>query len=128
MAWYVDTSAFLKLVKDEKESQPLKTWCANDPQLVSSQLLLLEARRACQRLEVSEEDLFSAIDIITLMIPNMSTYQKAAEIRPLSLRSLDALHVATAFEVGSELEGIVTYDQRMAEAARINGLVFISPN
>jgi predicted nucleic acid-binding protein len=52
---------------------------------------------------------------------------RAALLDPATLRSLDALHLATALEVGEELSGIVTYDSRMAEAARSFDLTVLAP-
>lgn len=50
----------------------------------------------------------------------------AAALKPEHLRTLDAIHVATALDFG-DLEGVVTYDRRMAEAARANGLTVLAP-
>jgi predicted nucleic acid-binding protein len=55
------------------------------------------------------------------------TYERAARLGPDGLRSLDALHLACALELGDELEGIVTYDDRLAEAAKSNGIEVIAP-
>ena len=51
----------------------------------------------------------------------------AAQLRPVGLRTLDAIHVASALALGSELEAFVTYDDRMAEAARAIGLPVVRP-
>ena len=51
----------------------------------------------------------------------------AAVLDPRVLRSLDAVHLAAAERIGTELEGVVTYDQRMAEAATLLGLVVFAP-
>ncbi len=55
------------------------------------------------------------------------TFAAAVETEPSSLRSLDALHLASALEFGGELEGIVAYDEWLAESAQANGIAAISP-
>ena len=53
---------------------------------------------------------------------------RAALLEPATVRSLDALHLATAIEVGDALDAVITYDARMAEAARSLGLVVTAPS
>mgnify|MGYP002084621353 FL=1 len=55
------------------------------------------------------------------------TFQRAGELDPAVLRSLDALHLASALGLGDDLEGVVTYDVRMAEAAKALGLTVVAP-
>jgi len=52
---------------------------------------------------------------------------RAAELDPSTLRSLDAIHLATALEAGDELTAVVTYDARMSEAAEQLGLRVLAP-
>jgi predicted nucleic acid-binding protein len=52
---------------------------------------------------------------------------RAALLEPAAVRSLDALHLATAIEVGDALDAVITYDARMAEAARSHGLAVTAP-
>ena len=54
-------------------------------------------------------------------------FERAATLDPDALRSLDAIHLASAMELGDELDEIVTYDARLAEAARSYGIAVISP-
>ena len=56
-----------------------------------------------------------------------STFERAAEIAPDLLRSLDAVHLAAALELGDSLEGLITYDERLAAAAALHGIAVISP-
>jgi len=51
----------------------------------------------------------------------------AAELEPATLRSLDAIHVATAMSLGADLGGILTYDGRMQDAAQAVGLAVVAP-
>lgn len=132
MAWYVDTSAFLKLVVAEERSEPMRSW-ANDEEaragaLWSSDLLRTEAVRAARR--VSEEALEAArerLDRMGLITLTTSTYGYAGELEPAVLRSLDALHLAAALSMGDDLDGIVTYDEKMTVAARALGLATTAP-
>jgi predicted nucleic acid-binding protein len=64
------------------------------------------------------------VDLVEL---NESIRTRAAMLEPRSLRSLDAIHIATALDLMSDLEGVVTYDSRQAEAARAVTLVVFSP-
>jgi predicted nucleic acid-binding protein len=54
--------------------------------------------------------------------------REAGMLRPGELRSLDAIHLATALQFGDELRHIVTYDDRLAEAARTHGMRVQSPS
>ena len=54
-------------------------------------------------------------------------FEQAGLLNPPALRSLDAIHLATALDLGHDLEGIVTYDTRLAEAAVHNGVTVVSP-
>ncbi len=56
-----------------------------------------------------------------------AVYERAGRLEADLLRSLDALHLAAAMELGDELDGIVTYDERLAKAAEANGIAAISP-
>jgi predicted nucleic acid-binding protein len=63
----------------------------------------------------------------TLFNLTAATFERAATLDPEELRSLDALHLAAALELGDELDGIVTYDHRMAAAASLYGVAVQSP-
>jgi uncharacterized protein len=64
---------------------------------------------------------------VTLIEVTVRTFEQAARLDPTVLRSLDALHLATALDLGDDLDGLVTYDDRLAEAARLNGVPVIAP-
>ncbi len=127
MVWYLDTSAFLKLMVVEDESEAMRAWFASHRPCWSSQLLRTEAHRAAMRLEIDESTLSEALDSVTLVLPSVTTFLSAAKLAPPALRSLDALHLATALELGDDLEGLVTYDARMAEGARNAPTQVITP-
>jgi len=130
MAYYLDTSAAVKLVVAESGSRALGTWAAaNADAVVSSDLLRTELLRATRR--AAPEQMVRAravLDSVTLLTLPAETFERATELEPHQLRSLDALHLAAALELGDELDGIVTYDDRLAEAAALHGVAVIAPS
>jgi predicted nucleic acid-binding protein len=124
---YVDTSAFLKLLVREKHSATLRE-ALTGASLWSSTLLDVEAHRSARRLGVAADDVASALDKVALLAPTASTFASARDIGPTTLRTLDALHLATALELGDELEAVVTYDDRLADGCRTVDLAVLSPN
>lgn len=127
MVWYLETSAFLKLVVDEEHSPAMRRWFTDHPPCWSSQLLVTEALRAAVRLGIDPELVGQALDTVSLILPTASTFLAAATIDPPTLRSLDAVHLATALELGSDLLGVVTYDDRLLEGAAAASLSAVSP-
>ncbi len=127
MAWYLDTSAFLKLLVEELDSAAMREWAVIHDSLWSSQLLRTEALRAASRLDISNDDVEIALESVSLIAPSVATFYTAGHLAPHSLRSLDALHLATALEMGNDLEGIVTYDERLITASRDSLLAVVSP-
>ena len=127
MAWYLDTSAFLKLLAEENDSAAMREWAVLHDSLWSSQLLRTEAVRAASHLGISDDDVETALESVSLILPSVATFYTAGHLAPHSLRSLDALHLATALEMGDDLEGIVAYDERLITASRDASLVVVSP-
>jgi uncharacterized protein len=127
--FYVDTSAAVKLVVAEHGSRPLERWASvHDENLVSSDLLRTELLRAVRRGAPRRMERARAVlDALTIVTLPTSTFERAAEIEPVRLRSLDSLHLAAALELGDELDGIVTFDDRLADAARSYGVNVVSP-
>lgn len=127
MPWYLDTSAFLKLVVAEKESPAMQEWLVRNHPMWSSQLLRSEALRAGARLGIDEESVEHALGTVSLILPATSTFWTAGKLAPPTFRTLDSLHLATALELGDELDGIVTYDARMTDAARALSIRTVAP-
>lgn len=127
MAFYLDTSAFLKLLVTEAESPAMRAWFTTDHSCWSSQILVTEALRAGQRLGLDLDAVNQALDAVSLVLPSATTFHSAGTVLPLALRSLDALHVASAMELGRDLEAVVAYDGRLIESARAAGLAVVSP-
>ena len=127
MRWYLDTSAAIKLLVDERDSADLAEYVdAAQQELVSALLLETELRRAVYRHELLTQEAVSAF-LATLTLYDMppSLYMEAGLIGGPNLRSLDALHVCAALRCGAS--AILTYDKRMGQAAAAVGLPVISP-
>ena len=129
MAFYADTSALVKLVAAEQETQALQAWQhQNRPDLVSGDLARTELLRAARRLTPDHvhvaREVLAAVRLLRI---GERVFGQAAMLDPPSLRSLDAIHLASALDLGPDLEGIVTYDRRLADAAALNALRVVSP-
>lgn len=129
MAHYLDTSALVKLVIDETETRALRSWLVSEsPTAVSSELARTELLRAVRRSDPTRTVLARhVLDALILITPSQQTFDAAGLLEPAVLRSLDALHLASALELADDLDGIVTYDDRMADAARNLGIAVLSP-
>lgn len=127
-AVYLDTSAAVKLVVREVESAALSAWVRDRTVLASSALLRTELVRAVRRGEPGAIDQARAtIARFNLHALDTEILDTAGRLDPVGLRSLDAIHLATALRLADGLEAIVTYDRSMIEAARSFGLPVASP-
>lgn len=128
MATYLDSSAIVKLAVQEPESAALRRYLRRRRPLVSSALARTEVLRAL--LPVGEEAIArgrSVLARLDLVRVNDRVLSAAGTLLPMEIRSLDAIHLATARQLGSALAPIVSYDDRMAEAARQLGHRVSSP-
>ena len=129
MAYYVDTTAFVKLVVSEPESRALRTWVKRHrADGFASELLRVEALRSARR--HSPEALHvarAALDSVTLLAVTADICERAATLDPQILRSLDAVHLATALSAGDSLQGVLTYDERLVAACAMHGVPTLSP-
>lgn len=124
---YLDSSAFVKTIIREPESERLLAWLVDWPERVSCALLRTEAVRALRAAGESAIDRARAIlATIPLVRLDDRLLDAAAELRP-RLRSLDAIHIAAAQSLGVELGMVVTYDVRMKHAAEELGLPVAAP-
>ncbi len=125
-----DSSALTKLVVRESESAPLRTWLAarDDVAWAASSLTRVEVVRAVARARAAAvpaaRRLLAGMDLVPLGPDILET---AADLGPASLRSLDALHLATALSLGPALDAFVVYDERLAQAATGVGLPVVAP-
>ena len=67
------------------------------------------------------------LDALTLVDVTAAVFEVVGRLDPVGLRSLDAVHLATALDLGDDLEGLVTYDDRLADAATANGVPVVAP-
>jgi predicted nucleic acid-binding protein len=125
---YADTSALAKLLIAEAETPALRDWISEqDARLVTNSVGVVELRRLAAR--VSQQVLGAAtvllgrIDRLTLTPAALAL---AGELPPPEVRTLDALHIASAAQL-PDLHVVLTYDRRMAEAATRYGLAVESP-
>jgi len=129
MAVYLDSSAFVKIVVAEPESRALRSFLTRRrSRHVSSAMLRAEALRAVRHTgpEVLARTR-SALKAVDLIAVTDSILDVAGTLEPRIVRTLDAVHLATAIALGDDLEVLVTYDTRMAEGARLLGLAAASP-
>ena len=129
MAVYLDSSAAVKLIVREAESDALESWLRPHDVLASSALLRTELLRAIQRgapRRIAEAR--AALAAFTLRAVDDEILDVAGDIGPSSIRSLDAIHLATALRLATALDAIVTYDRRMIEGAVLLGLPVASPS
>jgi len=129
MAFYIDTSALVKLVVAEAETTALQTWIiTTTTDLVSSDLARTELLRAVRR-GASDQvvQARAVLDSLSLLSVSTTVFESAGHLDPAVLRTLDALHLASALSLGDDLEGLVTYDERLAEAAQSHGVAVVAP-
>lgn len=129
VAHYLDTSALAKLVVAEPESTALLAWLRDeDREPVACDLARTELLRAVRRLApdlvVRAREVLASI---TLTDVTTAIFEQAARLDPAAMRSLDAVHLAAALDLGDDLDSMITYDGRLAEAARLNGIPVIAP-
>ncbi len=128
--FYADTSALVKLVASERESAALRQWIreTDDLVLASSDLVRTELMRAIRRTYPAHatraRDLLDALLLVSI---TADICESAARLEPATLRSLDAIHLATALGLGDDLDAVVVYDDRLLESARSYGLRTITP-
>jgi predicted nucleic acid-binding protein len=128
--YYVDTSAVIKLLAEETHSRAFAAFydAHADAEWVSSALLRVEATRAVMRaapaLLPDVRDLLSAFSYIAI---DNDIVEGAVNEPDRGLRSLDAIHLATARVLGPDLDAVVSYDDRLVEAAKQAGLTTASP-
>ena len=128
MIAYLDSSALVKLFAEEEESAALRNELTRWPEQASSALARVEVIRVGRAL--GEEVLAAArlvLNDLRLVRLSDELLDAAALIEPLPLRSLDAIHVASAQSLGDDLGAMITYDERMLVAARSAGVPTLAP-
>jgi uncharacterized protein len=126
--WYLDTSALVKTVIVEAGSGPLDEWLRDGWPCAACELIRVEAVRAVRLADpAAVPRVRHAIATLTLIRLDDALFTAASELDPPPLRSLDAIHLAAALSLGSDLAGLITYDRRMTEGARALGLRVEAP-
>ncbi len=126
---YLDTSAALKLVLPEPETEQLELWIARHAGIprVSSRLLRIEMLRTVARYAPNRvgraNDVLSAIALLSID----DVAPTAEVIGDRALRSLDAIHLATAHQVQTDLTAFICYDKRLSDSAQSLGLPVETP-
>lgn len=127
MSWYIDSSAILKLLISEKESIALVAFL--DAPVKTSVISRVEVIRSLNR--ISPEKIAEGQAALSRfeMTPVSSPILMLAENFPVSitLKSLDAIHVATVIFLDKLVEGIITYDKAMIKNAKELGIKVVSP-
>jgi predicted nucleic acid-binding protein len=131
---YVDTSALVKLVIREPESDTLEEGLRDWSELATSVITSIEFSRAVSRARnawtavVADEYTILGLLASLAEVPlNDDVRAAASSLAPVELRTLDAIHLASALALGDDLAGVLTYDDRMQRAALANGLSVLAP-
>ena len=126
---YLDASAIVKLVIDEPESRGARERIADAAQAYTNRIAVVEVRRAVKR--QSETDASTQVSAVlkglSMIELDVRVAESAANLEPRGLRSLDAIHLASALAIRDELSAFVTYHTRLGEAASRVGLSVVTP-
>lgn len=125
---YLDASALVKLVDREPESPALRRFLRGRRALFASALVRTEVARAVlplgPQLAKRARDVLAAVELVRVSDRILNV---AGTLVPLDMRTLDAIHLATAQELEDDLARVVTYDDRIAAAASSLGMTVVSP-
>ena len=126
---YVDSSALVKLIVEETGSHSMARWYVEAERVLISRVGIVETRRAAARHDDLDPGLIDQVlRSVAVFELDEQIERDAVAIRPSSVRSLDAIHLATAMAMLPAIDAFVTYDERLAEAARSLGLPVVSPS
>ena len=127
---YLDSAAIVKLVHAEPESPALRRWLDKRAETgwISSVLTEIESFRALARYAPEAVSRLPAVlDQIGLIDLDQRIRTLARTVQPVTVRSLDAIHLGTALQSRLGLTSFLTYDKRLLDAARAAGLPVDSP-
>jgi hypothetical protein len=121
---YLDASALAKLVVVEPETAALENDSAHRAGMATSRLGAAELQRAAARAGDRRviQQVEDVLEAVVLMEISPAILERAGRLAPAELRTLDAIHLATALTMPIVDLDFITYDQRLAEAARASGL------
>lgn len=127
---YLDSSALVKLVLPEDETEALLAALPEWPERVSSELALVEVNRAARRasddpaVHRRAQDVLDGLHLLHL---DSTILAEAARLEPPELRSLDAIHLASALALEDDLGALSAYDRNLRDAARERGITVLTP-
>lgn len=130
-ACYLDASALVKLATPESETDALRAYCSEYDDRLTSRLATVEVTRALYRRGLDSALLVDAVGEafggLGILEVDPAVADAAGRVEPPILRSLDAIHLASALALRGELGALITYDSRLADAARAAGLEVVAP-
>jgi predicted nucleic acid-binding protein len=126
---YIDASALVKLVVAEPESDALRASLEAVDLRVTSIVGRIELERAARKhdddgIEARVASTLAPIDILPLHAANAAL---AGVVAPTTLRTMDAIHLATLLEISDDVDRFYCYDQRLADAASEHGITVVAP-
>ncbi|HEV8682308.1 MAG TPA: type II toxin-antitoxin system VapC family toxin [Actinomycetota bacterium] len=125
---YLDSSAIMKLVVPESETKALRDLLRTWPERVSSVIARIEVERVARRIGGGTvRRALTVLSRVALVELDDELVHAAAAIEPTDLRTLDAIHVATALSLGEDLGAMCAYDARLADAAAATGAKVVAP-
>jgi predicted nucleic acid-binding protein len=124
---YFDASAITKLVHEERESLALVDFLVEPMDVVTSAISEVEVVRALRRYRIAPEEVADALRGFVVVAIDAEIRAQAAALDPPTVRSLDAIHLATAMALGADGLDVVTYDDRLADAADAHGFTVVQP-
>jgi predicted nucleic acid-binding protein len=127
---YLDSSAIVKFVLAEPETDALVEFLRGWPERISSVLARLEVLRVVRRAGVREAAYRRAEGVVArigLVGIDEAVVRLAEDLEPQDLRTPEAIHLATALSVGEELGCLISYDARLSRAATSSGMLVLSP-
>jgi predicted nucleic acid-binding protein len=126
--WYLDSSALVKLVVEEHETQTLRESLVAPAHLVTSDLATTEVLRAVQdQGPLAMARAIAVLGCCERILVDGEVLETAGRLAAHDLRSLDAIHLASAALLEDHLDAFVTYDRRQALAAQAQGFRLLAP-
>lgn len=130
---YVDTSALVKLAVDEPETVAVRAELDRHDVIATSVVTEVELARAVMSARergatsLDEVAVWAITAGYVMLELSADLRRAAARLEPAVVRSLDAIHVASAVSLGEDLEAVLTYDRRMQDALRARGIAVLAP-
>lgn len=124
---YVDASALAKLILDEAGTAEMRRWYVESERVVTSRVGIVETQRAVARQAYDAAHLEVILQSVEIVEFDAVIARTAGAVGPPTIKTLDAIHLASAMAMLPDLDAFVTYDDRLAHAARALGLPVVRP-